>query len=163
MNPDPTLSQVLHSWAEVFMRQSFTNFKRYMDEWDLSPSQISALFMLHHCTKCGISDIGEHLGVTNAAASQMVERLVKQGLITRMEDPGDRRFKLIQLTQQGQSAIEEGIRARLEWLEQMTTAFTPEQQESIAAAMVLLTKAAREIEAGAAASASEITRSETES
>jgi DNA-binding MarR family transcriptional regulator len=153
MSQEHTLKQALHAWAEVFMRQSFSNFKRFMDDWDLSPSQMSTLFLLNHCSRCGVSDLGEHLGVTNAAASQLVERLVKQDFISRMEDPGDRRYKVIQLTPHGQSVIEESIQVRLLWLEEITTNFTQEEQETIIHAMNLLTEAARNLEPGAAAAA----------
>ena len=79
----PTTEQftrAFHEWSEVFMRRSMRDFKRFMDDSGLSPSQINALMRLHYRGKCGVSDIGEHLGVTNAAASQMVDRMVQLGL-----------------------------------------------------------------------------------
>jgi hypothetical protein len=73
-------SEVLGEWAEVFMHRSFRDFKRFMDDSDLSPSQTNALMRLYHGKLCGVSDIGRHLGISNAAASQMVERLIQQAL-----------------------------------------------------------------------------------
>ena len=66
--PFPT---ILHEWTEVIARQNMREFKRFMDEADLSPSQINALFRLHFGGMCGISEIAGHLGVTDPAASQM--------------------------------------------------------------------------------------------
>ena len=60
-------NQVLREWTEVFMRRSMHDFKRFMDENGLSPSQVNALMQLHHCGDCGISDIGANLGETSAA------------------------------------------------------------------------------------------------
>jgi len=143
----PTAEQftlVLHDWSEVFMHRSMRDFKRFMDDSGLYPTQINALMRLYYSGKCGISDIGEHLKVTNAAASQMVERMVQLGLFTRSEDVGDRRVKQIALTPRGRALVEAGVEARCSWMEELTTAFTPKEQESIIEALTLLTHAARE-------------------
>ncbi len=140
------LTRVLHDWSEVFMKRSFHDFKRFMDDADLSPSQVGALMQLHHCGECGVSDIANHLGFTKPAASQMVERLVQQGLLKRTEDVNDRRVKQITLTPNGQSLIEGGIDARRRWMEQLTKTLTPEEQQDIAGALILLTEAARKLE-----------------
>ncbi len=58
---------------------------------------------LKHGGKSGVSEIGGQMGVTNAAASQAVDRLVHLGLIERTEDPDDRRAKRLTLTQAGQA------------------------------------------------------------
>ena len=55
-------------WAEVFMHRSMGDFKRFMDESGLSPSQVSTLMHLHYGRQCGVSDIGQHLGVTHSSA-----------------------------------------------------------------------------------------------
>ncbi len=87
-----SFSEVMGEWAEVFMHRSFRDFKRFMDDAGLSPSQANALMRLYHGELCGVSDIGGHLGISNAAASQMVERLVQMGLLERTEDsPGPAR------------------------------------------------------------------------
>ena len=70
-------------------------------ESGLSMSQISALFHIHQADGSGVTDLGDHLGVTSAAASQMLERLVQQELILRTEDPDDRRVKQMVLTEKG--------------------------------------------------------------
>jgi DNA-binding MarR family transcriptional regulator len=128
------------------MHRSFRDFKRFMDEAALSPSQVSALMRLYHCGVCGVSDIAGHMGFTRPAASQMVDRLVQQGLLKRTEDPDDRRMKQVTLTPKGQALIEQGIEARQRWMEQLTAALTPGEQQSIAGALILLTEAARKME-----------------
>ena len=60
----------LGKWIGVFMRQSMGELALYARESGLSMSQVSALFRLYHTGACPISEIGAHLGVTNAAASQ---------------------------------------------------------------------------------------------
>jgi DNA-binding MarR family transcriptional regulator len=146
MQTSKQLSEVIREWAEVFMHRSGRDFKRFMDDTGLSFSQINVLMRLVHEGKAGVSKIGEQMGVTNAAASQAIERLVQMGLVERTEDPADRRAKLLALTQKGRALIEKGIKARSKWVEGLTDALTPEQQDMIISALTLLTDAARKIE-----------------
>jgi DNA-binding MarR family transcriptional regulator len=137
------LTEVLREWSEVFMHRSMRDFKRFMDATGLSFSQISILMRLVHGGNAGVSEIGGQLGVTNAAASQAVDRLVQLGLIERTEDPEDRRAKRLALTQKGRALVEKGVRARSQWIESLTDALTPEQQNVIVSALTLLTEVSR--------------------
>ena len=147
MSSPKQFSEVLQEWASVFMRRSMDEFKRFMDESGLSFSQIHILMRLHFGGTCDVTDVGTHLGITNAAASQTIERLVQMGLLTRMEDPVDRRVKRITLTSRGHSLVEQGIDARRRWMEGLTQALSPHQQEMIAGTLAVLTEAAQKTEA----------------
>jgi DNA-binding MarR family transcriptional regulator len=143
MSPTKVLTEVIREWSEVFMQRSMRDFRRFMDETGLSFSQINILMRLVHKGSTGVSEIGEQMGVTNAAASQAVDRLVGLGLIERTEDPEDRRAKRLALTQKGRTLIEKGIEARSKWIEGLTDTLTPEQQNKIISALTLLSEAAR--------------------
>ena len=143
MSSAKVLTEVIHEWSEVFMHRSMRDFKRFMDATGLSFSQISILMRLVHGGNAGVSEIGGQLGVTNAAASQAVDRLVQLGLIERTEDPEDRRAKRLALTQKGRALVEKGVRARSQWIESLTEALTPEQQNVIVSALTLLTEVSR--------------------
>jgi DNA-binding MarR family transcriptional regulator len=146
MQTSKQLSEVIREWAEVFMHRSGRDFKCFMDDTGLSFSQINVLMRLVHEGKGGVSKIGEEMGVTNAAASQAIDRLVQMGLVKRTEDPDDRRAKRLALTPKGRALIEEGINARSKWVEGLTDALTPNQQDMIISALTLLTNAARKME-----------------
>ncbi len=147
MSQAKQLSEVLHEWAEVFMRRSMREYKRFMDESGLSPGQIHTLMRLHFGGECGVSQIGNHLGVTNAAASQLVDRLVQLGLVDRSEDPNDRRVKQLALTDSGQDLIQQAVAARRRWMERLTDSLSAEEQAPISTALSLLTEAARQLDA----------------
>ena len=125
------------------MQRSMRDFKRFMDSTGLSFSQINILMRLFHGESTTVSEIGDLMGVTNAAASQAVDRLVVLGLIERTEDPDDRRTKRLALTQTGRATIEKGIEARSQWVEGITDALDPDQQEMIISALNLLSEAAK--------------------
>ncbi len=140
------LNQVLREWVEVFMRRSFRDFRHFMAQTGLSPSQVGTLMRLHHCQSIGVSEIGEHMGITAPAASQLVDRLVIQGLLERTEDPDDRRYKQVSLTKEGTRVVEDGIRSRQTWMEELTSAFSVEEQERIIEVLGVLTEGARRLE-----------------
>ena len=136
--PSPFVSTFL-AWIELFIHRSMRSFLRYARERGLSMSQIAALFQLRHYGSLAVSDIGSSLGVSNAAASQLVERLVQQGLITRTENPHDRREKQLILTEEGHNILLESNRTREAWLQQLAEMLTPEEQEKVEDVLVLLT------------------------
>jgi len=135
----------LKTWTEIFMRRSMHNFIRYAKESGLSMSQIGALFRIHRGTR-GVSDLGDHLDITKAAASQMLERMVQQNLILRTEDPHDRRSKQIVLTEKGCQTLQESMDARQEWLNDLAKNFSSSEKEQIISALNLLIEKAKQIE-----------------
>jgi DNA-binding MarR family transcriptional regulator len=143
MLPTKMLTDVIYEWSQVFMRRSMHDFKQFMNTTGLSFSQINILMRLAHNERTNVSEIGEGLGITNAAASQAVDRLVGLGLIERTEDPEDRRTRRLALTQYGRTTIEKGIEARSKWIKTLTNSLDPEQQTMIISALTLLTEAAQ--------------------
>ena len=88
MPPADPFFSTFHEWVEIFMHRSMCRFINPARKSGLSMSTIGTLFHLHHKESMGVTDLGEHLGVTSAAASQMLDRLVQLGLIQRSEDTG---------------------------------------------------------------------------
>jgi DNA-binding MarR family transcriptional regulator len=131
---DPLIT-TLERWIDVFMHRSMRNFIEYARNSGLSMSQLGALFHLNRMGMSGVTDLGDHLGVTSAAASQMLDRLVQQGLIQRSEDPHDRRVKQIVMTDNGCRVLEESIRARQVWLDDLAKAVPDNEKESIISAL----------------------------
>ena len=81
MSPSEEFKRVVRDWAKSYMNRSMHDFKRFMEETGLSFSQINILMRLFHGGMSGVSEIGEQMGITNAAASQTVDRLVGMDLI----------------------------------------------------------------------------------
>ncbi|RLD97026.1 MAG: hypothetical protein DRJ13_12895 [Bacteroidetes bacterium] len=143
-SPDPFLSTI-HDWMGLIMHRSMRGYMHYAREKGLSRSMIGTLFHLIHRDHTGVTDLSEHLGVSSAAASQMLERLVEEGLIQRSENPDDRRMKQIILTDEGHRVIKETIDARLGWLEELTANFSEEEKEQITSALELIINKAKEL------------------
>jgi len=114
------------------------NFLRYVRESGLSVSQFAVLFYLSRKQSSDVTSLGEYLGVSSAAVSQLLERLVKQGLILRSEDPNDRRVKQIVLTDRGNQILDEGIHARQDWLADLADTLSPVEKEQISESLKLM-------------------------
>ena len=136
----------LQEWVAVFMRRSMRSFIQYAREHGLSMSQINALFHIHHHGGSGVTDLGEHLGISNAAVSQLLERLVQQGLIRRDEDPADRRAKKLTLTEKGALTLQEGIHARQGWLHDLAGTLSAAEKEQVTAALKILIDKTRQLD-----------------
>ncbi len=134
---------ILIEWVKIFMRSTGQDFKQFMDDSGLSFSQVNTLMRLHFTGEADVTSIAGQLGVSNAAASQLVERLVQMGLIERKEDPLDRRIKRLILTPAGQALAEKLVDLRRNWMERFTNTLTPEQRETISVALRTMTDAAR--------------------
>ena len=113
----------------------------------LSMPQFGILMQLHHRGNCGVSDISDRFDITNAAASQLVDKLVQSKLIQREEDPHDRRAKLLNLTEKARELIQQNIEERYRWVDQLAEKLTAEESAKVVEALNIMTKAAEELEA----------------
>ncbi|TAK10872.1 MAG: MarR family transcriptional regulator [Anaerolineae bacterium] len=147
MAEDPEVfERALYEWNDIVMRRSMQAFWRFAREAGLSMPQIQTLMRLHYHGECSVSDVGSHLEVSNAAASQMVQRLVEDGLVKRDEDPGDRRTKLLGLTPKAERLVAQAIAARHGWMAEMAEGLTTEERKTVGPALARLIAAAREDE-----------------
>ena len=80
------------------------------------------------------------------AASQLLERLVQQGLVVRSEDPNHRRVRQIALSTQGKGVLQEGFQARQKWLEDLVKLMSPDEQEQVIAALKIMLEKAHQLE-----------------
>ena len=141
---DP-FAATLKKWVVVFMRYSMQDFIFYLKERGLSMSQIGSLFLIQRGDS-SVSDIADELGVTNAAASQMLERMVQQELILRLENPSDRRVKQITLTDKGRQVIRESLAAHQSWLDNLSLVLSETEKEQICTSLDILIDKANHIE-----------------
>ena len=131
MNDSRVQTDTLVDLFAQFMRNSMHSSLRHSREHGLSMTQFSTLMTLHKRGTCAISEIAEELGISTAAASQMVDRMVNDGMILRTEDPNDRRVKLISLTDRGGQLLRENFQARRDWLGEIIKSLSSEEKEQV--------------------------------
>ena len=65
----------------------------------LPPSHVKVLFYLLNKGSSSISDIASNLGISKPNMTPIIDKLLKENLVYRKEDPNDRRIVRIDLTQ----------------------------------------------------------------
>ena len=139
-------SQSLRGWMDIFVHRSMRDSARFVKASGFSMPQFFLLMQVHHRHHCGISDLSEHLDITAAAASQLVDKLVQAGLLEREEDPHDRRAKQVSLTTTGQEMVTKAIAERSRWVEELAAVLNTEEQMKVSEALEILTEAAKKLE-----------------
>lgn len=71
----------------------------------VTASQLVALRYLSLNESSLMSDVAEGLGISFPAATKTIDRLVRKGLVSRSEDPHDRRVVRIRLTELGKQLV----------------------------------------------------------
>jgi DNA-binding MarR family transcriptional regulator len=147
MTKSAQFSQAIRAWMDVFMHRSWRSWGQFAKSTGLSMPQFSILMQLHHRGNCAIGDISERFDISNAAASQLADKLVQSGFISRDEDPHDRRAKMLNLTDKGKQLLQQGTEERYRWVDQLAGKLTAEERAQVSGALNIMTRAAQELEA----------------
>ena len=85
----------------------------FMDEERLAPSQWLVLHQVGHQNGIGVKELAASLGITSSAATQLVDSLVKKGLLLRQPSEEDRRALHLSLPEESRKRIEKMMERRL--------------------------------------------------
>jgi DNA-binding MarR family transcriptional regulator len=110
--------EYLEILSEVFvelMRKATTAQDAQRDD-DITPSLIQCLQYVYLHGPSSIRKIATGLGITVPAVSQLVDRLVQRGLVTREHNKEDRRYASVSLTDEGKQVVLDARTSRLAWL-----------------------------------------------
>ncbi|MCS6992752.1 MAG: MarR family transcriptional regulator [Anaerolineales bacterium] len=138
MSDSSSLAETIRQGIDQVTHRAFREHIRFVKASGLTMPQFNILMQLHYQHECGLSDISARMEISNAAASQLVEKLVQAGLLERAEDPNDRRAKQLRLSAQGQRLVEASMAARHRWMDELIEQMEPAEREVVAAGMRLL-------------------------
>jgi DNA-binding MarR family transcriptional regulator len=96
-------------------------------EGQLTSPQIKFLRLVSQQDAQTVGDVAGLLGVSDAAASKLVDRLVKRGLVRRKESAADRRASELVLTDEGERLLTKYECERARSLEEIFRAFPAEE------------------------------------
>jgi DNA-binding MarR family transcriptional regulator len=134
-----------HAGLEYILARIHQDFMQFMHHTGLSMPQINALLHIYHAGECQLSEIGGLTDSSKPAASQLVERLVQQGLVQRTEDPLDRRNKKLRLTEKSLRLIQDGVTSN-HFLIDLMTSLPARQRDTVHAAFGYLAQAGQRIQ-----------------
>jgi len=73
---------------------------------ELTREQLRVIFLLSFKDRASPGEVAESFGVPKANVTSVIDRLVGKGLVSRQENPGDRRSYILSLTEEGRSQVE---------------------------------------------------------
>jgi DNA-binding MarR family transcriptional regulator len=146
MTSAPQLIEIIRHFMDIAMHHSFHERAHLAKFVGLSMPQLGILFQLHYRGTCGISELSEKFDITNAATSQLVDKLVQSGFVQRAEDPQDRRAKLLNLSEKGKELLQQSAERRYRWVEEIAKNLSSEEREQVSEALEILTRAAQDLE-----------------
>ena len=110
----------------------------------LSMAKLAALNALREAGESlPLSQLAERLSCVKSNITQLVDRLEADGLVSRADDPHDRRARLAVMTAAGRKACETGTRIQQQAEEQLLSELSGTERRQLAALMEKLEKSAR--------------------
>jgi len=101
----------------------------------LGPSHHMLLWRLKRRAESGVpsrvTDIAGALHLTPAAVTQLVDELVRRGLVQRHRDERDRRAVLVDLTEAGSALLADQRQRRRSVVQDVLAALEPEERETL--------------------------------
>jgi DNA-binding MarR family transcriptional regulator len=103
---DDLLSEAMRSYGRALAVADPIRL-RFWDGRGLTMPQLRLMYLARESGSATVGAIATQMRVTAPTISGLTDRLVRQGLIERREDPDDRRLVRICLTDEGRSVLEE--------------------------------------------------------
>ena len=92
--------------------------KEMYQEFDLNKSQAGVLFTLHGSDSMSQKELAARLNVTPPSITSAIQKMEKEGYLTRHPDPADQRVMRLTLTEKGKSCIK-GVYTVAEQMEEL--------------------------------------------
>jgi DNA-binding MarR family transcriptional regulator len=112
----------------------------------VSPEQVSLLVAIKYTPGIGVRELAARERVTPPALSNHVDRLERDGLVSRTPDASDRRRVGLTLTDEGQRVLRRVRSRRTAWLATRLRGLSPEELDAVEAAIEPLSRLLREDE-----------------
>lgn len=137
--PDLALSDFAEKIEEVMPTVMRGFAKMQTNELFKGKITLPQFFVLSHLDKHGeskMNELAKVMDVTTAAATGIVDRLVRYGYIMRTYDPKDRRVINVRLTQKGSDLVKKICRQRREVTTDVFGKISKEERETYLAIMM---------------------------
>ncbi|MEE4592645.1 MarR family transcriptional regulator [Streptomyces sp. DSM 41524] len=114
---------------------------RHLTNRDISFTAASTLGRLSREGPSRLTALAADEGVTQPSMTQLIQRLERQDLVTRVDDPHDGRVVLVAITDAGRELLAERRRGRTNRLAELLATLPPEDEQALATAVRAATPA----------------------
>ena len=113
--------------------------QRLRKEFKISMARFDVMSRLErHPDGLTMSELSRRLIVSNGAITGLVDKLAEAGLVTRREDPDDRRSMIVRLTRKGRENFLRMARRHEEWVVSILGELSVEAQSELLQNLTLL-------------------------
>ena len=122
-----------------------------LDVWmslPLTIAQLKSLFFIINQGSTSAGTLAAALGVTPTNTTGIIDRLVKQGLVTRTENPENRRMLLLRATDRGEELVARLRERRRDYMSEVLQRMSVGELTTISQGLSSLVKAAEVQEKG---------------
>ncbi|HOA71099.1 MAG: MarR family transcriptional regulator [Bacillota bacterium] len=106
-----------------------------LSDFDITTPQFLALVVLKDRPGITMGELCERLYLACSTATDLIDRMEKNGYLERNRDPDDRRVIRLSITEKGQNIIDQVINARRRYVDSILKQLTQEEIDQLAQAL----------------------------
>lgn len=106
------LERLMRTVSSIIKRRG----RDILADFDITPPQFNALLILRNEGKLTIGELGEKMYLACSTATDLIDRMERNGLVERMRDSNDRRVIRLQVKDKGTEMHEAVMTARKRYL-----------------------------------------------
>ena len=130
--------QIIYSLALIY-KMIYDEMASFFQQYDLTPGKFNILMIIKHQGKNqGIRqvEIGERLILTPSNMAKLIDKLEKEGLVTRSALKGDRRVNITKITKKGSDLLDRVWESYNEKLLVLTSKLNKDDQKTLSRILV---------------------------
>jgi len=133
---DTDLVRDVGAFAKFILHAGGRDFYAAVGELDLSISQIRILHLLtREMENASLRTLADAIGLSLPAVSRSIDALVHRDLVTREENPEDRRLKTVRATGEAHELVDRLMELRLAGIAEFVSTLSDEERADLARAL----------------------------
>lgn len=137
---DPEVEKIVNALSRLNRRMNVA-YSRQTAELGISNAEwevLKALVLVGAPYQMGPGDLAKRLGLTPAAMTHRIDRMVSEGLVTRERDESNRVRVIVEVTEQGREKWLRAMRLATVFEEDLLQDLSPEERTSLGDVLVRL-------------------------
>ena len=140
-------AELVHQVAQlnIEVRRALYQYVNVADAWmaiDITIPQIKTILFIASQGTTNTRQIAEELGVTSSNMTGIIDRLVKENLVSRQENPVNRRMYELRLTEEGENLLAGMTNESIKCMSEVLTHMSNEDLTILSKGLTALLKAA---------------------
>lgn len=123
--------RVSNLFAQILTKSLSERLVAELTHEEITLPQLQAMRYIWLHRNATVGEVAEGLDISYPSATNMLNRLVRKGLVTRHGNPADRRFVEVQLTEKGERITRQVEEERTARLKQVLDEMAPEERQAL--------------------------------